>query len=702
MSKSLNIGIWNKGGHWMKKVTKKLSELKVHLSDHNLDILIISEANVNQYDINNMKLGEYEIKRIQDGHNRLIVVHKNHLVITNVTTFNAIPTIILEIKLGFEKLTVIGMYREFQAWGEGKRTIKEEELVLDNHMKQIKKFLRHDKVFWGGDFNLNWNLTDNKTYERKKMLAKLVKTTTELGLKMIVNEDTRTVVQQNRKTSTLIDLVFIKGVKFKSCENFDGGSDHDIVVTKLAIKNPKEKQFTYSRDWSNFTKEKLIELARKVDWVKICWEQDIDKKVKLLVNEILDLYNKVAPLKKKLKKKKLAWKTKNLEQIIRTRNIKKKHCKQLYRSLKTVIKKQRDNLRAIRQNTVADPLTNIETEQLAELENKWEEYKRYDNYTRQEIKNGVYKATANNIRRNRTPATLYRELDKLENEREDSIPTLTWNNEVAVTDKEKAVMIHKAIEAKQKRVEKKLGNPKGDPMEILVNNIDKKDAFYIREFSEFEVYNAIKSVANKGSSGDDQISYVMLKYIKHFVSKPLLSIINQSIRTGYFPSDWKKTIVSPILKAGKDKTSPESYRPVSLLSALSRIMELMIAGEMDRYAEGSEILPDATHGYRKNRSTVTALLEVTSDIIEGYDTNQLLSFTALDISAGFDTVAPSYLLRTLELQGYSEQALKWFDSYLDSRCWRVKVNSHYSEWGTIPKGIPQGGPMSPLSLESSQ
>ena len=286
-------------------------------------------------------------------------------------------------------------------------------------------------------------------------------------------------------------------------------------------------------------------------------------------------------------------------------------------------------------------------------------------------------------------------MDKLENEREDSIPTLTWNNEVAVTDKEKAVMIHKAIEAKQKRVENKLGNPKGDPMEILVNNIDKKDAFYIREFSEFEVYNAIKSVANKGSSGDDQISYVMLKYIKHFVSKPLLSIINQSIRTGYFPSDWKKTIVSPILKAGKDKTSPESYRPVSLLSALSRIMELMIAGEMDRYAEGSEILPDATHGYRKNRSTVTALLEVTSDIIEGYDSNQLLSFTALDISAGFDTVASSYLLRTLELQGYSEQALKWFDSYLDSRCWRVKVNSHYSEWGTIPKGIPQGGPMSP-------
>ena len=99
----------------------------------------------------------------------------------------------------------------------------------------------------------------------------------------------------------------------------------------------------------------------------------------------------------------------------------------------------------------------------------------------------------------------------------------------------------------------------------------------------------INDISAKNSSGPDGISTKLLKLVKHDLISPLTNIVNQTLSTGIFPDRLKIAKVIPIYKKG-DSLSAENYRPISLLSSLSKIFEKVMLIQLKQYLEEHNLL----------------------------------------------------------------------------------------------------------------
>ena len=119
---------------------------------------------------------------------------------------------------------------------------------------------------------------------------------------------------------------------------------------------------------------------------------------------------------------------------------------------------------------------------------------------------------------------------------------------------------------------------------------------------------------------------------------------------GVVPSVFKAAYITPLLKkADLDPTDTKSYRPISNLLVLSKLLERLVARQLLDYLSASRLLPDLQSAYRANHSTETAVLRVLADILLAVDTGDLALLTLLDLSAAFDTVDHDTLLRQLSV-----------------------------------------------------
>jgi hypothetical protein len=139
------------------------------------------------------------------------------------------------------------------------------------------------------------------------------------------------------------------------------------------------------------------------------------------------------------------------------------------------------------------------------------------------------------------------------------------------------------------------------------NNITNlKDSFVLLEITEMELIKIIQSMKNNKSAGLDDISpYLLAKCIPHII-KPLLQLVNVSIREGIFPSKLKKSVVKPIYKKGK-KEDAINYQPIALVPALSKVLEKVISNRLIAFLEKHNILNKSQYGFRKNESMNVAI-----------------------------------------------------------------------------------------------
>ena len=115
----------------------------------------------------------------------------------------------------------------------------------------------------------------------------------------------------------------------------------------------------------------------------------------------------------------------------------------------------------------------------------------------------------------------------------------------------------------------------------------------------------MSKMKKKQSAGTDGLSQDKLVLGSKSLVYPLLQIINQSIREGAFPSQWKEALVTPVLKKG-DASEKENYRPVSSLPAASKLLEMVVNAQSSKFLESNGLLPHNQHGFRPMRSTMTA------------------------------------------------------------------------------------------------
>ena len=121
---------------------------------------------------------------------------------------------------------------------------------------------------------------------------------------------------------------------------------------------------------------------------------------------------------------------------------------------------------------------------------------------------------------------------------------------------------------------------------------------------------------NKGSNGHDGINNKIIKVSLPVISVRICSLFNQCVASGYFAQGLKVAKVIPLLKGGL-KESLENYRPITLLSSLSKIFERKIFNRMYNFANKQKILYEKQFGFQKKKSCVDALIEFTKFIREG-------------------------------------------------------------------------------------
>ena len=138
-----------------------------------------------------------------------------------------------------------------------------------------------------------------------------------------------------------------------------------------------------------------------------------------------------------------------------------------------------------------------------------------------------------------------------------------------------------------------------------------------------------------------------------------------------------------------------NYRPISLLSSCSKVIEKIMHSQLYNYLEKFELLYHRQFGFREKFATVDALAELTERLRLGVDKNIKCSFF-IDLKKAFDTLDHKILLRKLECYGVRGNCYKWFESYLSNRYQCVHVNNCSSDWLQVNTGIPQGSVLGPL------
>ena len=179
------------------------------------------------------------------------------------------------------------------------------------------------------------------------------------------------------------------------------------------------------------------------------------------------------------------------------------------------------------------------------------------------------------------------------------------------------------------------------------------------------------------------------------LADPIKTLLNLSIINGNFPELLKKADVCPIYKKN-DKTRCENYRPISLLSNLSKLYERAMHTRIYDFLEQSNVFYKFQFGFRKKYSTNHALLSIVEEIRESLDNKSFACGVFIDLEKAFDTVNHNILLGKLEHYGIRGIANDWFRSYLTSRKQRVKLGCEKSDYLDITCGVPQGSILGPL------
>ena len=219
-------------------------------------------------------------------------------------------------------------------------------------------------------------------------------------------------------------------------------------------------------------------------------------------------------------------------------------------------------------------------------------------------------------------------------------------------------------------------------------------SMFLRAVEENEIIDILNTSKNKTSTDWNGFDMTVLKEVGDGVAKPLSHIFNLSFQKGIFPGKMKTAKVIPVFKTG-DKHQFTNYRPVSLLSQFSKILEKLFVDRLDNFIEKHNLLSDSQYGFRTSMSTNMALMELTEEITNSIDKGKYAVGIFVDLKKAFDTINHDILISKMERYGIRGVVLKWLKSYISNRQQFVQLGNHKSSFLEIKCGVPQGSVIGP-------
>lgn len=237
-------------------------------------------------------------------------------------------------------------------------------------------------------------------------------------------------------------------------------------------------------------------------------------------------------------------------------------------------------------------------------------------------------------------------------------------------------------------------DPRGnDVFDASAINNKRHSVFHSLVVSEDDVKMALNQVDINKKGGPDGIPNVFLRKTCENIASPLTKIFNRSLSEGMCPLAFKEAFITPIFKKG-NKSEISNYRPVCLLNAFAKLFERLVHNYLSGYIKGR--IDNNQHGFFKNRSTLTNLLDFTQFISSSLEDSSEVHAIYTDFSKAFDKVNINVLLSKLKSYGIQGAMFEWFKSYLSGRKLYMVFNESRCNGFSPGSGVPQGSILGPL------
>ena len=495
-----------------------------------------------------------------------------------------------------------------------------------------------------GDFNIDFCNPSHNLYQR------LLTILSSFSLTQVVPSPTHTSCTGN---STLIDLALVSSPAKVNCSVIPpiGTSDH--LGVKLTIKTSAASKHTGA--------QRLIWRYSAADWEKACemlniydWDQifidDVNHAWTLWEKKFMAVMLECIPRVQISKHRNLPWVSKNLKRAMQKRN-------QLFRRAHRYGNTRLMSLYKMKRNEVTQLLRNS--------------------------KKDYFEKMLPNTKQFWKTVRLLKGANK-------TIPTLLVNNCEVSSDSEK-------VEALSDYFRKCFNDSVPCLTSIDVQSIKTVPDSCPEHIlcTEEEVLSLLQSLDVTKASGPEGISARMLKGTAVAITPVVTKLFNLSLKSGTFPQAAKMSLIMPIPKS-LDPTSPSNYRPISLLSILSKVLERHVSSHI--FEELDLSCHPAFHqwGFRPGHSTGSALTTTIDDWLRSMDLGKPVCSVFFDVRKAFDSIPHATLVSKLQSLGLNDFILRWICDYLRGREQRVILNGVSSRPKSVLSGVPQGSVLGPL------
>ena len=276
--------------------------------------------------------------------------------------------------------------------------------------------------------------------------------------------------------------------------------------------------------------------------------------------------------------------------------------------------KRRDTLRELARST-DDP-------------NRWKEYRTLRNEVNRQVNSDRKKYYDDIYTRHHTNGDVgatYRAAKNQVGWSKSTSPVTFVHEGVKITDPQTMADLQMEVfKNKTEKLIRDLPVVAADPCKTLRESLDKwgskrdsRETFRFETVTNLDTLEIIKEISNTTSSANDRIDAISIKHGAEILHGPITHVINQSIKSSKFATKWKIGKLLPLHKGkGLDPLDPTSYRPISMLPVIGKIVERALQPQILRFMEESGQMNSNHHSYHKDHSTVTAMLQLRTKFLE--------------------------------------------------------------------------------------